>query len=242
MSMPVENSTSSNTFWSNAANNLKHPVAAGTAFIPVFYGFKVKYDLQIGAKWPAFNLIQSILGGVKTAPTVGSIVGIQLVAQKYFENLINPKQEPSAVVKLVSAAMVGTVSAPFLAILNEQVGNKTLVEAVKNLSFKPCVAQVPKEFFFVAGMIMSGPFGELMKERMGDNKGVEQSFRFLSGLAGGIMGHPFDTAITLWQSKKKVELKWKLLMRGAPVRGVTVGIFSVLYNVALDVLNRNKFD
>ena len=64
----------------------------------------------------------------------------------------------------------------------------------------------------------------------GDNKAVEYSSAFVSGAIGNLIGHPADTALTLWQKEMKLQ-SFRQLMRGAPIKAVTLGGFSVCYQL-----------
>lgn len=110
--------------WSHLAPYMVPPAAAASAVIPVYYGFEVKSAQQLGLPIPKMSFWEVIKGGFKAAPTIGMIVGTQMVAQNLVEKTLHDKSKPntppSFSMMLASSAIVAGVSAPLLAVFNGQ--------------------------------------------------------------------------------------------------------------------------
>jgi hypothetical protein len=148
----------------------------------------------------------------------------------------------------VSSILVGAVSAPALAVFNglasaKLTGQAPLEAAADSLKSlradpkQPC-ALVARETSFLFALRVSEPVTNKMKRTFGENRVVEYGSSFATGAIGSLVGHPADTAFTLWQNGMKVE-KLTHLMRGAPVKAVTVGLFSIGYKTAKEAIERN---
>lgn len=237
MSTSVENSQASKSVWSSLTPYLIPPAAAGAAVIPIFYGFMAKSALQKGQEMPHFNFRGVVTGGFKASPTVGAIVGIQMVAQNAIEQGINkilPEGESKAASMVLSALIVGAISAPPLAVLNGQSMGYSPIESLKKLTIKQTGAIVGRETSFLFAIRISDPVSEAMRKQFGDHKGVVFSAAFMSGVIGSLVGHPADTALTCWQAGIKVQARH--LMCGATIRAGTVGAFSVIYKIVKEGL------
>ncbi len=217
------------------------PCAASAAIVPVFYGFIAKSAQQTGNKIPDMSIKEALKEGFKTAPTVGLIVGTQMVVQnlveKFLMKLSNGTKDQSSgfLPMLVSSMIVGMLSAPPLAVFNGQSMGMKPLQSLKRLSAKQTGAIVARETSFLFSLRVSGPVSELMKRRCGENKAVEYSSAFVSGAIGSLIGHPADTALTCWQKNMKVDT-FRQAMRGGPIKAMTVGGFSVCYKIAKELL------
>jgi hypothetical protein len=236
-SSAVQNGQPSGRVWPNVAPYLIPPLAASVAIIPVFYGFVAKSAQQIGKPIPRMTIKEALKGGVQAAPTIGVIVGTQMIMQNAVEKAlmenIGNNGKPSFTSMLVSSVIVGGISAPALAVFNGQTMGRTVTESLRSLSVKQTTAIVFRETSFLFSLIISGSVSEAMKRISGDNKAVEYSSAFVSGAIGSVIGHPADTALTLWQKGMKVEC-FRQSMRGAPMKALAVGGFSVFYKIAKD--------
>lgn len=217
------------------------PSAASAAIVPVYYGFIVKSAQQAGNSIPRISLIEALKGGCKAAPTIGIIVGTQMVVQSIAEKTLmkfssNKKDQPSGFIRMFASSMiVGVVSAPALAVFNGQTMGRKVLVSLKDLSAKQAGAIVARETSFLFSLRVSGPVSELMKRKFGDNKMVEYGSTFLSGAIGSLIGHPADTALTRWQ--KGMETKnFRQAMKGGPIKAVAVGGFSVCYKIMKEIL------
>lgn len=215
------------------------PVAAAGAVFVCFYGFMAKSARQLGAPMPKLNF-EVLKAGFKAAPTIGLIVGTQMAAQKVAENIlmgISSSNTPTFATIMASSLFVGAVSVPALAVFNGQTLGRTVLDSLKTLSAKQAMAIVSRETSFLFSLRISNPLGESMKTYFGDNKSVEYSSAFASGAIGSVIGHPADTALTIWQKNMKIESA-RQLMRGASIKAATVGSFSICYKLAKDTFNK----
>jgi hypothetical protein len=219
------------------------PVAASAAIVPVFYGFVAKSALQLGEKSiPRMSIVESLTKGIKAAPTIGVIIGTQMIVQMLVENALlraNKKTDQklplSFSAMLVSSMIVGAISAPALAVFNGQTMGQTVMKSLKSLSVKQTGAILVRETSFLFSLRVSEPLSNAMKQHFGENKCVELGSAFVSGAIGSLIGHPADTALTLWQKGMKIE-KPCHVMRGAPAKALAIGGFSVGYKLVNKLL------
>lgn len=216
------------------------PVAAGASIIPVFRGFIAKSAQQLGEPVPRFSILRGLWEGVKAAPTIGMVVGTQLIIQDIAEKkLFKPPAEdeqPSLAMMVASSIFVGTLSAPGLAIFNGQSMGRSFKQSLKDLSWKQTAAIVARETSFLLSIRISDPVSEYMKEKFGDKAVVIYGSTFLSAAFGSLIGHPADTALTCWQKGIKLN-SFSHAMKGGPAKGLAVGSFAVIYKVAKEALN-----
>ncbi len=229
--------------WTSMRPYVIPPVAAATAIVPVFYGFIAKSAQQLGKPAPRMAPIEALKQGVKAAPTVGVIVGTQMVVQTIVENQLfgmNKRKAPSFLSMLASSIIVGIISAPALAVFNGQTMGRSIKASLQSLSGKQTMAIVTRETSFLFSLRISAPVSEAMKQSCGDSYVVDYGSTFMTGAIGSLIGHPADTALTLWQKNKRVMWKkhWnqkrKLacalrLLRGVPAKALAVGGFAMGY-------------
>lgn len=170
-----------------------------------------------------------------------------MVVQNLFEKTLktlvkgtNDKQDPSQgfVFMLISSMIVGGISAPALAVFNGQTMGRTIGESLKSLFQKQTYAIVARETSFLFSLRVSEPVAELMERTCGKNKVVEYGSTFATGVIGSLVGHPADTALTLWQKGRQVE-NLSQLMRGGPMKALAVGGFSICYKTVKGLLESN---
>jgi hypothetical protein len=210
------------------------PVAASIAIIPAFRDMVIKSAQQKGESIPSIRLLDGVKGGVKAAPTVGAIVGTQMVAQHLIEKALTKNGGIENM--LVSSALVGTASAPILAVFNGQTMGWSLLESLRKFTLKQAAAISIQETAFVAGICATDKLAEEMKRTCGDKKVVEYVAAFLSGAAGSLAGHPANTALTRWQSGMSLDHASQL-MWGAARKARAVGCFSVVYKFGKEALS-----
>src|ERR1700722_1732519 len=166
-SSPVQSGQSSGGVWSYVVPYLAPPLAASAAIIPVFYGFVAKSAQQIGEPIPRMTVKEALKGGVKAAPTIGAIVGTQMIAQNAVEKILVKNSgnngKPSFVSMLASSIIVGGISAPALAVFNGQKMGCTVTESLRSLSAKQTAAIVSRETSFLFSLRISGSVSEAMK-------------------------------------------------------------------------------
>ena len=231
------NQQPSKGLWAHMAPYVVPPVAASLAIVVVFRDMVAKSALQRGQSVPAMTLMESMKGGIKAAPTVGAIVGSQMIIQSAFEKVIvGESNTPSLFSTLVSSSVVGTASAPVLAVFNGQTMGWTIRESLRRFSVKQAVVISLQESAFVGGLSAADQLAVVMRERLGDNKVVDYVAAFTAGAAGSLAGHPANTALTRWQSGMTVD-KVHQLMWGSLRKARGVGGFSVAYKFAKEIFN-----
>ena len=226
--------------WASMAPYVAPPLAASAAIVPTFYGFAAKSAQQIGKPIPRMSILEALKGGFKAAPTIGIIVGTQMVSQATIEKVFmkylgSEDKKPSFSFMLISSIVVGGISAPALAVFNGQTLGRTAMQSLKEFPWKQRIAIVSRETSFLFSLRISDPISDAMKRVYGNNKSVEYGSAFISGAMGSIIGHPADTALTRWQNEMKVE-SFRQSMKGAPMKALAVGGFSVLYKAVQDIL------
>lgn len=242
MSLPSTHSKPSTTHWASVASYCASPFAASLSVVPVFHGFRIKTIKQMGNPNSNICFKESIKGGIKAAPTIGITVGTQMAVQNKIEsilasqNLGRDKKPAGFTSTLISSTIVGTISAPALAVFNGQTMNRTALQSIKALSRWQVGAIIVRETSFVFFLRYNDRMAKEMKIRLGDNKKVEYGAAFMSGVCGSLIGHPADTALTLWQKDIKIK-KLTYLGRGASVKAITLGFFNAHYKFLKDVLD-----
>ena len=107
------------------------------------------------------------------------------------------------------------------------------MESLRSFSAKKAAALISRETFSLSALSLIDPLYTKMKKVGGDNKVVKFSSAFFSGVIGSVVGHPADTALTLWQNGMKVQ-NFRQLKKGAPVRALSMGGFYVCYKFIKD--------
>lgn len=225
-------------------------VAASAAIVPAFYDMVAKSAMQKGLPAPSMTfktILQGLKGGFGAAPTVGAIVGTQMVLQsrveqalvKTFPNLFaKDSNKAKASLTLASSAVVGGLSSPFLAVYN----GKTMMppwsvrESLSKFSLKQAGAITLQETGFVAGLAAADLVSVLMKQMLGDNKAVEYSAAAVAGTLGSLVGHAGNTALTRWQNGITID-SLKQLSWGSLRKARGNAVFAVVYKLGNEVLN-----
>jgi len=212
------------------------PVAASAAIIPVFRDFTAKSAQQLGQPIPNMPLREGMKAGLKASPTVGAIVGSQMVIQGVVEEaLVGKSGKTSLSSTLASSAIVGAASAPFLAVFNGQTMGWGVRESLRKLSPRQCLAIATQETAFVGGLSAADQLAVKMREKFGNNKVVDYTAAFIAGAAGSLAGHPANTALTRWQNGMTVD-SLSQSMWGVGRKARAVGGFSVLYKLGKEIL------
>jgi len=204
------------------------PVAAAAAGILPFKFLMGKSLEQQGLPVPKISWLTGIKEGVKAAPTVGAIVGSQMILQTLFESMVVGKEQKATMgQKLLTSAIVGAVSSPVLAVFNGKTMGWTIKESLKRMTLKQVGAITGQETGFVAGVALAEPIVAWVKEKVGPYKVIEGAAAFSAGALGGLAGHAGNTALTRWQKGLTVEVSQ--LMWGSPRRTAFCGLFSLTY-------------
>lgn len=246
MSSIISNSSSSrgpfNGMWSMVAPYVSPPIAAAAAIIPVFRDMVAKSTEQKGEAVAPMTVRESFRRGVKSAPTVGAIIGTQMVIQALIEEAIAPKSDREGISSVItSSVIVGAGSAPVLAIFNGQTMGLSVRETFRTFSVKQVMAIVVLETAFIGGLSVSDRLALVMRRHFGDNKSVDYTAAFLAGAVGSLLGHPADTCITRWQSGMVVD-STRQLMWGSLRKARAIGGFSVFYKLGKEALNPTASD
>lgn len=250
--MVSPNKSPSQEAWSSLAPYVGPPVGAAVAIVPAFHDMVAKSAMQKGLPPPLMTVFQGIKGGFGAAPTVGVIVGTQMVLQervekaltKTFPNLFaGDSNQAKASLTLASSAVVGGLSSPFLAVYN----GKTMMpawstkESLSKFSLKQAGAITLQETGFVAGLAAADLVSVPMKQALGDNKIVEYLAAATSGVLGSLAGHPGNTALTRWQSGMTID-SLRQLSLGSLRKARGNAIFAVAYKAGKEVLNSTVED
>lgn len=223
--------------WSSVAPCVIPVCAASVALLPAFRDFVAKGAKQKGQPVPHMTVLEGCRAGLTSAPTVGTIVGVQIVLQKVFEKaLLGGNHQANVTSALASSALVAAASAPCLAVFNGQAMGQGVKETLHKLSAKQAVAIIAQETTFVGGLSLAGQLADQMKRLFGNNKAVEYAAAFTAGSVGSVVGHPFNTALTRWQAGLTVDHP-RQLMWGVAYKARAVGIFSVAYKASKETLN-----
>lgn len=205
-------------------------VATALANIPVYYGFIAKSALQMNEGFPKLTAKELAYETLRSSPTVGLCVGTQIIAQHLFEKKIFhiDAEKASFKEKLLSAVVVGGLSAPIYAAMNAQTMGKTIGYAYKHFTKKQFGAITVREGAFLMGLEMADPLCDRLKDSF-PKQTADVLGSVISGLLASIVGHPADTYLTLEQKGMSVK-KWSCFFRGGATRAVSVAAFSLCYH------------
>lgn len=235
--MAVSNQQSSNGTWSYVAPYVVLPVAASLAIIPVFRGMVGKSFEQKGQPVPPMTWLEGVKGGVKAAPTVGAIVGTQMVFKNMLDKAWKKDSGTTSIVYTVfSSAVVGAISAPGYAVYNGQTMGWKMRETLQRFSMHQAAAITARETMFVFGLTAGDNLAASMRNRFGNRKLIDYTAAFVTGAAASVVGHSFDTQLTLSQSNLPLKGYGQLLW-GGPRKAWATGWFSVFYKFTKDMLN-----
>ncbi len=224
-------------WWFSMLPYVVPPIAASVAIVPAFRDMVAKSAQQQGRPVPYTTLLESWKGGIRAAPTVGGIVGTQMVIQRFVEKTLSGTSDTGSISStLASSAVVGVASAPVLAVFNGQTMGWSVRETLKRFSAKQGMAIAIQETAFVVGLSVADRLAAAMRVRFGDNKAVDYTAAFVAGAAGSLAGHPANTALTRWQSGMTVD-SIRQLMWGSARKARAIGVFSVIYKLGKEVLN-----
>lgn len=227
--------------WKNIAPLPISMAAGALAIVPVYYGFAGKTALQLGGNLPKMGIREAMKGGIGLAPLGGCIVGAQMTTQKVIEYVMTDwmhlQNKDNGAAMLVSSATVGGITSPILTVFNGKTMGQTAMQSLKNLNRWQVGAITARETSFVLSLRIADPVSRYMKEVFGDKPWVETASAFTSGAIGSVIGHPADTALTLWQKNRAIGCP-SALMRGGMVKAVTIGVLATCYSASKKGLER----
>ncbi|MEC7840056.1 MAG: hypothetical protein VX777_08460 [Chlamydiota bacterium] len=221
--------------WQSVIPYTTPPATASISIIPVFRDFIKKSHLQLGNTPPKIHWMQGLVHGCRAAPTIGATVGTQVTVQRLIEGRIS-EGDPTFTSMLSSTVAVGIISSPFLAVLNGQTLGRSVSQSIRLLSAKQVGAIVTREISFLFSLRVSEPVSQTMKKRYGDKTAVMVTACYFTGFFGSMIGHPADTALTLWQKNVSI-VKPYHLFRGGLTKSHAVGKFTVLYGLINKFIN-----
>ncbi len=222
------------------------PIAAGAAIIPTFHGLIVKTAQQLGKTVPKWNL-NSLRKGAYAAPFIGGIIGSQMVGDAWIKKTAF-KEKEGFFGPFMSAMIVGAATSPILAGFQAitrikkqgfMATAKIFFKGVKGLTAKEAALITVREGSFVGSLAASDEMDKRMKGYFGDNKITQCSSYFMSGVAGSIIGYPFDTMFARLQAGVPNSFNPKSLMQGAPIKAINMGVFYTLYKLGTQFLQNN---
>ncbi len=244
-SLPPNSESLPQYLYSCCAPYVIPPVAASVAIIPCFYGAIVKTAQQaeepvprialrkLNAKIPHITLRELTKRSFKASPTVGCVIGTQVVVQGLVEKVLkkSPSDEDSNLNNfshmLISSVIVGAASIPGIAAYNGQTMGRHVIDSLKMLSRWEAMAILTRQVSLVFSLRITEPLNIHMKELTGDKMTLYGSAT-ISGMIGSIIGHPADTALTRWQKNLKIK-NLRQLMNGAVSRTIAGGAFAACY-------------
>lgn len=209
--------------WQQAAPYVAHPLASGAAIFPLFYGLVLKSAQQLEAKPPLMSVKEALKGGAKVSKTLSLMVGTQMIVQNELDRLT----KGVAYASLWNSMLIGAISAPMLVVFNGYTMNQTAKDSLKGLKLRNVAAIMYLETSFLFSMRLALSTNEAMKSYLGEGNLTSYAGAFISGALGSLVGHPADTALTRWQ--KELPVPVRVLYYGAPVKAVTLGVFSIFY-------------
>lgn len=221
--------------------------AAGLAVGPTMRGFVLKSEKQTGIRNMPKPLMAHAIQGLKAVPTVGAVVGSQLIAQQIFESGLkkyrgDKENKPENIADMVgSVAFVSLLSAPALAAWNGLSINIPPRVAITELAKSPkkIFAIYVQEKGFLIGLVAGERLSKQAQAQYGQSKIIEYVIVMISGGMGSLAGHAGDTALTRWSKKigsRPLPVRLEHLPRGALIKCITVAGYSGLFKLGKDIL------
>lgn len=223
-------------FWAHVAPLAAPPIAAGGAVAVIMRDMMKKGHVQIYGTTPSVSLFAGILQGVKAAPVVGATVAFQMMLQGRVQRVFTDETEDVPLLPLVaSSTVVGIISSPLLLAFNAQTTGKGALQGLKECTPKKGGMISIQEGTFVVGLAGAKPLGRVMRAHIWDHPGMDTVASFMASAGGSILGHPANTAVTLWQEGMQVSTI-RGLYRGVFYKARGTGFFGVFYKVFQDIL------
>lgn len=223
------------------------PIAAGAAIITTFHGLIVKTAQQLGKTVPKWGF-DSLSKGVKAAPFIGGIIGSQMVGDELIKKTAFMQKQEGFSRAFLSAMIVGAATSPILAGFQAitrikkqgfMATAKLFSKGVKGLTAKEAALITVREGSFVGSLAASDEMDKRMIGYFGDNKITQCFSYFMTGVAGSIIGHPFDTMFARLQAGVPNSFKPRSLMQGAPIKAINMGVFYTSYKLGTKFLQNN---
>jgi hypothetical protein len=237
MTISSSNNSPTKSYLKTTLEYLTPPIAAAIAIIPLYGDLVKKSALQLETKAPKLLMNERIMGGLRLSPTVGLIVGAQMVLQTQVEKQIFPYTKADNLTSLLqSSFIVGLASAPILAVFNGQTMGLSVRESLKRFSIKQASAITLQETAFVCGITAAEKAAKLTEPYFGKSKTNDYLAAFLSGALGSLAGHPANAYLTRQQNHLKI-LNFKQVVQGSLIKARAIGIFSVGYKAITEIIS-----
>ncbi|SCA62641.1 hypothetical protein SCG7086_AC_00060 [Chlamydiales bacterium SCGC AG-110-P3] len=223
--------------WKSVAPYAAPPIAAATAIIPAMPGYITKTALQL-EQAPKLSLTGCLRTAFKAAPTIGVIVGTQMIAQPCVERRFQNNETghtPEWAVLAASSTVVGAASAPMFAVFNGQTMGWSPLKSLRKLCIKQAAYISCKEVLFVGGIQARGRVREAISPVTKTNRVADAAAGFIGGAIGTGLGHPADTALTRTQAGLPTRLVH--LWRGCVPRFIAGGVFGACFATVCHILN-----
>lgn len=236
-----QNEPSSRSVWPPFVLYMGPPLAAAGAIAPAYRHLKAKSELQKGLIPVRLTFWKGCGEGIqKLSLSVGFIVGTQMLLQGFVEKAFTENNKRGGWMSMLgSSAVVGILSAPFLAVFNGQTMGWGVRESLRKFTVRQGLAISSQETAFVGGVSAADRLAVVMKSHLGDNKAVEFFAAYLAGGFGSLVGHPANTALTRWQCGLQVA-GFRQAMWGALRKAHAIGLFSVFYKGLNQLLDSVK--
>lgn len=224
--------------WQTWGSYIAQPVAAAASIANplVFRDLMAKSDQQRGLPIKNHSYRTIVCEGIKSTPSVGCLVGGQMLFQGYIEKKVCKGEEPGFVEKLESSAITGAVSSPIVAVFNGKTMGQSLGETMRKFTPKQAGIITAQETAFVVGISASDTIAEPIKQVLGDNNLVKYGVAYVSGAAGSFAGHWANTILTRMQKGLPVE-NFSQCWWGVARKTRALGLFAVGYKFVSEQLS-----
>lgn len=218
----------------------KEALAASLAMIPVFYGYVVKSDRQLGRAVSTLSYKQGLYGGLKAAPMMGAVAASDLLMQDLLERRRGIKESDARWHHmLMTSTAMSICTLPFNAIFNGYTIQRTAGQSLRMLSWKQGGALICRDALFLFSLRLSAPISEAFSAQWGFHPLMTYGASFCAGAIGGALSHPADSALTLWQKGLNVKSLGQTF-RGTEVKMVAAGSFALGYRAIHDLLDQDS--
>ena len=212
-----------------AVTSATNGACAGVSLTPVFWCFMQKSRFQLGI--PGYvNYYDSFKTGFRAIPNTAATISIQLYIEELSKRFLQKVGVDNTYLTGLGCFFGGLFSAPMYDVMNRQSMGTSTIQAFKAFCKHPLSTApiVVREFCFLGGIQASNPVANWMQATFGENEYVKNSSCFATCFLASLVGHPFDTILTIMQAKKHWDAK--ILMKGSGTKAVGVGLFGMIYS------------
>lgn len=213
-----------------ATESLRRGGCASVALVPNFWFLMEKTRLQTKAHTAKTSFPFSISTGIRAIPNTCGVISTQFFCQSmgeaFFAGVL-----PASYLPIAGCLAGALASAPLYDIMNRQTMGENFFPALKGFIKSP-ITTVPivlRELAFLGSLRISQPLSQEIQTRLGESPMISNSSYFITGFAGSLLGHPFDSLLTQSQTNQAISRALGNLMRGGVTKAVGIGFFNVLY-------------